>query len=92
MALGIDREKYNAMVNYFRNNIGGVLAVDQVKAGEVVLNSMGVKVTPVRATKEKEELFIMVDHYLRNYNQYPDEPLVEFDNEKEYLFIKNGVK
>ena len=80
------------MVNYFRNNIGGVLSVGPVSPGEVVNNHFGEKVKPVHATKDADELFIMVDHYLRSYNQYPDEPLVEFDNEKKYLFIRKGVE
>ena len=91
MALGIDRDKYRAMVKYIRANVGGVLTVDPPKPGELVKNHRGDLVAPVHATKDKEELFAMVYHYLERYNSYPDEPLIEFNNEKSLLYIKGAV-
>ncbi len=88
MALGIEREKFNRMVNYFRGNVGAVLSVSAPAPGELVKNHLGKLVAPIHATPDPEELFILVDHYLRGYNNYPDEPLIEFNNEKTLLYIK----
>lgn len=91
MALGIDRDKFRLMVKYIRANVGGVLTVEP-PTGELVKNHRGELVQPVHATKDKEELFAMVYHYLERYNSYPDEPLIEFNNEKTLLFIKEAVE
>ena len=91
MALGIDREKFRTMVNYFRANVGGILSVSPVAPGELKQNKAGEWVLVIQGTRDKEEFFALVYHYLERYNSYPDEPLVEFDNEKKYLYILDPV-
>lgn len=72
MAFGIDREKFNAMVTYVRNHVGGTISV--------------------RRHKDPDNLEVMVRHYMSNYNSYPDEPILEYNNEKTVIKIKKSYE
>ena len=88
MALGVDRENFNKLVNYARGHVGGVMTVHKPKRGELVRNFYGEFVKPIQATKNPDELFVLVHHYMASYNQYPDEPILEYNNEKTQVNIK----
>jgi hypothetical protein len=70
MALGIDREKFNKMVEYVRANVGGSISV--------------------KKHRDPDNLEIMVRHYMSNYNLYPDEPILEYNNEMTLIKIKES--
>ena len=72
MALGIDREKFNAMTAYIRNNVGRSIVV--------------------KNHRDPDNLEIMVRHYMANYNLYPDEPILEYDNSMELINIKESYE
>ena len=92
MAFGVDREKFNNMVNYVRENVGVVLTAIVLPAGKMVENHDGQYIKPVKVRNNPDELEVMVQHYMSNYNSYPDEPVLEYDNEKKYLLIKPAAE
>lgn len=72
MAFGIDREKFNAMVDYVRLHVGGVISVHK--------------------HRDPDNLEVMVKHYMSNYNNYPDEPILEYNNSMTQILIKPGYE
>jgi hypothetical protein len=83
-----NREKYQQMVNYLRENVGGVLSLYDPRPGEVAVNYKGEKVRLIRATEDLEELNIFIRRYVQGYNNYPELPIIELNEERTLLFIK----
>ena len=76
------------MVNYLRENVGGVLSLYDPRPGEVAVNYKGEKVRLIRATEDLEELNIFIRRYVQGYNSYPELPIIELNEERTLLFIK----
>tara|TARA_R100000951_G_C2653092_1_gene185093 strand:- start:7124 stop:7414 length:291 start_codon:yes stop_codon:yes gene_type:complete len=90
MAIKFDREKYQKMVNYICENVGGVLALYDPKPGALVLNHNNKHREPIRATEDLEEFKSFVKRYCDSYRAYPDLPILEFNEEFTLVYIKES--
>ena len=88
MALEFNKEKYQKMINYILEHVGGVLALYDVPKGQLVKNHSGGFVKPIKATDNLEEFKEFVTRYLSRYNCYPDYPILEFNEEFTLCYIK----
>tara|TARA_R110000796_G_scaffold73842_2_gene165875 strand:+ start:4011 stop:4508 length:498 start_codon:yes stop_codon:yes gene_type:complete len=90
VALEFNREKYQLMVGYILENVGGVLALYTPKKGELVKNNLGKLVRPVQGTNNVEQFRDFIKKYIDNYKAYPDYPIIEYNEEKTLLIIRES--
>ena len=83
-----DQEKYQKMINYIRENVGGVLSLYDPRPGEVAVNYKGERVRLIRATEDIEQLNGFIRRYVQGYNSYPELPIIELNEERTLLYIK----
>lgn len=83
-----NRAKYQKMVNYIRENVGGVLALYDPKPGELAKNYAGQFIQVIRATDDLEEFKELVFHYCDNYKYFSDYPILEFNEDYTLAYIK----
>lgn len=83
----LDRAKYQKMVNYIRENVGGVLALYTPRPGEIAVNYKGDRVKLIRATDDLDELQLFIDRYVVNYALYSDYPIIELSDDRKLLYI-----
>lgn len=83
----LDRAKYQKMVNYIRENVGGVLALYTPRPGEIAVNYRGDRVNLIRATNDLDELQLFIERYVVNYSLYSDFPIIELSDDRRLLYI-----
>ena len=83
----LNRTKYQKMVNYIRENVGGVLALYTPRPGEIAVNYKGDRVEVIRATDDLDELQLFIERYVVNYPLYTDYPIIELSEDRKLLYI-----
>lgn len=89
-----NKEGYLKLVNFFRANKGRVFALYDPKPGTLIqakgMDRQLLKKLP--GLKNKEAFIFHSKHYISNYRLYPDEPIVEFNEEFTQVFIKKSFQ
>lgn len=89
-----NKKGFLKMVDFFRNNKGRTFALYTPEPGTLVtpkgMDRQLLKKLP--GLKSKEAFIYHAKHYINNYRLYPDEPIIEFSEDFNQVFIKKSFK